>query len=194
MQTHHLDSFLKLGESLQLCELKAKGGTGDLCDENEQHNDLLRNENEQQNGLLVKNENKQQKATDSVWSDKQKHGLVKTSNTDKGVTYPLPLSDQQDVKVSAPKSEIRVTTAIKQEILKNQDRPNIPFAKPMKSISWFKSIEEQALFKCDECESKFQRENLLGIHKSARHGNRPASPPKKPRKRRSDARPLPVRT
>ena len=187
MQRHRLDSFLKLGESLQLCELKAKGDTGDLCDENEQQNDLLRKENEQQNGLLVKNENKQQKATNSVWSDKQKHDLVKTSN-------PLPLSNQQDVKVCAPKSEIRVTTAMKQEILKNQDRANIPFDKPMKYGSWFKSIEEQALFKCDECESKFQRENLLGIHKRARHGNQPASPPKKPRKRRSDARPLPVRT
>ena len=183
MQTHHLDSFLKLGESLQLCELKAKGDIGDLCDENEQQNDLL-----------VKNENKQQKATDSVWNDKQKHDLVKTSNTDKGVTYPLPLSNQQDVKVCAPKSEIRVTTVMKQEILKNQDRVKIPFDKPMKYGSWFKSIEEQALFKCDECESKFQRENLLGIHKRARHGNQPASPPKKPRKRRSDARPLPVRT
>ena len=102
--------------------------------------------------------------------------------------------EQQDVKVCAPKSEIRVTTAMKQEILKNQDRVNIPFEKPMKYGSWFKSNEEQALFKCDECESKFQRENLLGIHKRARHGNQPASPPKKPRKRRSDARPLPVRT
>ena len=95
--------------------------------------------------------------------------------------------DQQDLKVCFTTSQNRMATAMKEYIPKNQYRVKNPFAE-RQSNRYSRKVFGPAQFECDECESKFQIENLLVIHKSARHGNRPASPPKKPRKRRSDAR------
>ena len=112
---------------------------------------------------------------------------------------------KQTIKAESAMCESREATGLKKDICQFQENDKIPLVKKLKNTSSktlnnhgkmdnnFKSSLTQVLFKCDQCESKFQLENLLEIHKSSRHGDHPPSPPKKTRKRRSDSRPLPTR-
>ena len=61
VQTVHLESFLNLGESLQLCELKTKGGAKDPVKEE------------------VKEE-EPEKGIDIIWSNSQQQDMVETNH------------------------------------------------------------------------------------------------------------------
>ena len=112
---------------------------------------------------------------------------------------------RQTIKAESTMSETGVATGLKEESFQFQKNNKITpvnnlmnissktFNYHGKMVNHVETSLTQASFKCDKCESKFQLENLLEIHKSARHGNWPPSPPKKTRKRRSDSRPLPTR-
>ena len=178
LQAALLDSFLKLGESLQLCELKANSTANDLSAEHQQ--------SKQTNNI----DNGQEQIK---FKEKQMNVLANTEQ------------QKQTIKAESAMCESRVTTGLKEDICQFQENNKIPSVKNLtntlsktfnyhgKMDNKFKSSLTQASFKCDQCESKFQLENLLEIHKSSRHGNHPPSPPKKIRKRRSDSRPLPTR-
>ena len=177
LQASHLESFLNLGESLQLCELKGNSsGANDLRSEHQQT---------RQTNNIDNNSKEQNKNND----EKQINGEL----------------EKQTIKAECEPGLDTISGFLKEESFQFQDHNKIPSVKNLINIgskvfnnhgkisNRVESSLTQALFKCDQCESKFQRENLLEIHKSARHGDQPPSPPKKTRKRRSDSRPLPTR-
>ena len=178
LQAAHLDPFLKLGESLQLCDLKANSGANDLRAEHQQTKQTNNIDNNQKQIDIEEN---------------QIHVFANAEQ------------QKQTIKAESAMCKTGVATGLKEDIFEAQKNNKIPSVKNLMNISsktfnyhgkMVNHVETsltQALFKCEKCESKFQLENLLEIHKSARHGNRPPSPPKKTRKRRSDSRPLPTR-
>ena len=172
-QTALLDAFLKLGESLQLCELKANTGPEADSEQQRQTNKI---------------ENRQKRNSDTRFiSDQEKQ-------------IDVPANDDYRKQPNKVDSEIGLVTGLKQEASQFKKENQIASirnnanAKASRYEKFGKNLESsmQALFKCDQCESKFQRENLLEIHKSCRHGDHPPSPPRKTRKRRSDSRPFPT--
>ena len=233
-QAAHLDPFLKLGESLQLCELKSNSGAKDLRAEQQE----------------PKQTNNFDKGQEQIEKEEIQINVIADAEQQK-----------QSIKAEPTMCEIRVATGLTEDRTQLQENNeiapvnqyeaekectncNLPFElesslrKHMGSCDEFRTsprwecsvcaerfqyrrmlishrkekhtgktklnyqekmgnhVESsliQALFECDQCESKFQRENLLEIHKSARHGDQPPSPPKKARKRRSDAGPLHTR-
>ena len=173
IQAAQLGSFLKLGESLQVCKLKGNSEPNDESAEHRQPKQTINVENGQ-----INNEEKQ------INVEQQK----------------------KTIKPELPSSGLKLpTSGLKEDSSQFQENNKIPSVKDLMNISsksfnnhvkvgnHMESSLTQALFKCDQCESKFQRENLLEIHKGARHGDQPPSPPKKTRKRRSDSRPVPTR-
>ena len=183
IQAAQLGSFLKLGESLQVCKLKGNSGPNDESAEHRQPKQTINVENGQ-----INNEEKQINVEQQKKTIKAEYAICETE---------LPSSG---LKLATSGLKL-ATSGLKEDSSQFQENNKIPSVKDLMNISSktfnnhvkVESLLAQALFKCDQCESKFQRENLLEIHKGARHGDQPPSPPKKTRKRRSDSRPVPTR-
>ena len=171
-----------------MCELKGNTGPNDQSAEHRQpkqtnniDNDIDNGQNEEEQINVVALNAEQQKKT-----IKAESAMCETGFATAGLKL--------------------VTSGLKEDSSQFQENNKIPSVKNLMSApsrtffnnrgkvgNHVESSLTQALFKCDQCESKFQRENLLEIHKSARHGDQPPSPPKKTRKRRSDSKPVPTR-